>query len=291
MGCRVLKNHIHFDPTFFLLIAYILLTGGLVRMALFIFVILFHELAHVYVAKKFGYKLESFSLSPYGASLNYKEKIFQPKEELLIAIAGPLFNIILATITVSLWWAFPSFYNTTYLFVEQSYLFAFFNLLPCYPLDGGRVATALLQNITSRERAIKIVCILNIVFACCLFIIFFITCFFDFNPTFMVAGIFLILSLLSSQKQSKYVLISRLEKKLKNFSKCKFIYIKKSTSLAKIASKIDSVSFTIFVVDLDNKTVYIDENKILKLTLNFPLTLSIGQIIEKSYNSKTNQTR
>lgn len=279
MGCRILKKHLRFDPTFFLLIAYILLDGGIAGLLLFVTVVLLHELAHVLVAKKFGYRLESFSLSPYGASLNYKEKIFEAKEELLVAIAGPFVNIMLATVLVSLWWAFPSLYSFTNFFVKESYLFALFNLLPCYPLDGGRVATAILQNIVSRERAIKIVSVLNLVFAGFLFVMFIISCFIDFNPTFALGAIFLVLSLISTNSQSKYKMVSRFDKKLKNFSKCKFVYIKKSTSLAKIASKIDSSKFTIFVITLDGKTLFMDEEKILKLSLKYPLTLSIGEVL------------
>ncbi len=279
MGCRILKKHLRFDPAFFLLVAYLLLDGGITGLLLFVAVVLVHEFAHVLVAKHFGYKLESFSLSPYGASLDYKEKIFEPKEEFLIAISGPLVNITLATIIVSLWWVFPPFYMITSSFVKQSYLFALFNLLPCYPLDGGRVATALLQNIVSREKAIKIVSLLNLVFAIFLFGLFILSCFVDFNPTFALGGIFLILSLISTNSQSKYKLISKFDKKLKNFSKCKFVYIKKSTSLAKIASKIDSHKFTIFVVTTEGKTFFIDEDKVLKFTLKFPLTLTINEIL------------
>lgn len=281
MGNRFLKKiNMPIKPAFILLALYLIFTNGLTSLLLFVSVLGLHEGAHFLVAKKLGYRLESFSIAAYGASLNYKEKILDSKDEFLISLAGPVCNIVCATIVVALWWAFPTFYNISATFAKQSYIFGLLNLLPCYPLDGGRVAAAILQNVISRERAIKLITTFNIVLSAIFFLFFAISCFVNFNPTFALIGSFLILSLISND-DNKYVYANRLNKKIKNFAKVKFIYVKKSTSLAKLISKIDFNRYIIFVVNIDDKNIFLDEGKLFKLSLNFPLTLSIGDVLNQ----------
>ena len=267
-------------PAFILLALYLIFTNGISSFLLFFLVVALHEIAHFLVAKKLGYRLESFSLSSYGASLNYKEKILDCKDELLISVAGPVCNIVFAIVMAAIWWIFPAFFNVSAAFAKQSFIFGLINLLPCYPLDGGRVAAAVMQNVITRERAIKLISVFNVVLSAIFFLLFVLSCFIDFNPTFALIGIFLILSLISND-DGKYIFANRLNKKVKNFAKVKFIYIKKSTSLAKMISKIDFNKYTIFVVNIDEKNLFLDEEKILKLSLNFPLTKSIQEILNQ----------
>lgn len=263
-----------------MLALYLIFTEGLSSFLIFVCVVALHEFAHFLVAKKLGYKLEKFSLAAYGASLDFKQKILDKNDEFLIAFAGPLCNIVCATIVVALWWAFPSLYNLTAQFARQSYIFGLVNLLPCYPLDGGRCALSILQNVTSRERAVKLISGLNVVLSIIFFFLFFLSCFVDFNPTFALLGIFLILSLLANN-DAKYTLAFRLNKKVKNFAKVKLLYVKKSTTLAKMLSKVDWCRYTIFVVEFKGKNIFLGQDNLFKLSLNFPLTLSIGEILDQ----------
>ena len=137
MGARKLKNRIHFS--FLLLFLWFMLTRNVFSFFIFVAVVLSHEFGHYYVAKKLGYKLSNFVIAPYGVCLNYKEKYFSHKDEILIAIAGPLVNVILSIICTALWWVFPEFYGFSYDFVMQSLMLGLFNLLTFYPHDGGRI--------------------------------------------------------------------------------------------------------------------------------------------------------
>ncbi len=286
MGNRVLnifkKFPIH--PSFFLLFLYLVVCNGIESFFIFVFVVLIHEFAHAWTAKRLGYKLDNFFLTPYGASLNYKEKTFDSKDEIYISLAGPLINIILGIAMASLWWIFPEIYNYTSTIVNQSFLFAIFNLLPCYPLDGGRIFLNLFSQNVDRKKIVKILIMFNIFFSAIFFILFIISCINDFNPTFVLAGIFMILGLVEGNTKSKYKLISSFTKKTKNFSKVRILFINQTTPLLKVIKKIDNGKFTLFAVDNGEKIIFLDEKKVLSLALVFPVTLPIEKVLDQIRN-------
>ncbi len=163
-----IKVYLHY--TWFIvvaLISYILATGffpetfpnhstsiywilGIIS-AVFLFVsVLLHELSHSVVAKRMKLKVASITLFFFGGVASISEEHITPKKEFLMAIAGPLLSLVLA-----------AFFFTTYKFsgifaVEaiSSYLYkinifiAIFNMVPGFPLDGGRVFRSIIWKIT-----------------------------------------------------------------------------------------------------------------------------------------------
>ena len=282
---RILRwnyKKIPIHPTFLLLFLWFILTKNISTFLLFTFVVLTHEYGHYLVAKKCGYKLDSFIIAPYGVNLNYKERAFDSKDEILIALAGPLVNIILSFIVVSLWWILPNLYNYTSDFVNQSLMLGLFNLLPCYPLDGGRIFIGLISQNMERKKAVKIIYYLNYLFSALLLVLFFITCFFDFNPTLCLCAVFLILGVVDSKFESKYQSLSFYKKKIKNFSKPLLLTVDENVCLAQLIKHIEINKFTIFVVNFSNlKTVFLDENHIKLMTLKYPLSQTLKEIIRQ----------
>ncbi len=285
MVSRILRwnyKKIPIHPTFLLLFLWFILTKNISTFLLFTFVVLTHEYGHYLVAKKCGYKLDSFIIAPYGVNLNYKERAFDSKDEILIALAGPLVNIILSFIVVSLWWILPNLYNYTSDFVNQSLMLGLFNLLPCYPLDGGRIFIGLISQNMERKKAVKIIYYLNYLFSALLLVLFFITCFFDFNPTLCLCAVFLILGVVDSKFESKYQSLSFYKKKIKNFSKPLLLTVDENVCLAQLIKHIEINKFTIFVVNFSNlKTVFLDENHIKLMTLKYPLSQTLKEIIRQ----------
>lgn len=287
MGNRILrikdklkKSPIH--PSFILFFLWFVFTKNLPSFFMFAVVVLSHELGHFLVARKLGYKLDSFTLAPYGISLNYKDKVFESRDEVLIALAGPLVNIILSLVLVSLWWVVPDIYNYTDTLVSQSFLLGIFNLLPCYPLDGGRIMVGLLQKTFSRDRAIKITRIFNYLFSALLFLLFFITCFIDFNPTLCLCGVFLIIGIIDSKFECKYQPISLLKKENKNFSRPSFYTVSSDVKLSSLLKHIELNKLTIFVVSFKNgKTIFLDEEKVKRLALNFSINTTLSEIFKQ----------
>lgn len=273
------KSHIH--PTFLIFLSYFIFSHNLPYFLTFLASVLTHEFGHYYVAKKRGYKLDNFYLAPYGACLNYKEKVFESRDELMIAFAGPCINLVLSVSFVCLWWIFPSLYNFTYDFVFQSVILALINLLPCYPLDGGRVMVGLFSQNSQRARVIKVLKVLNYIFSGVFFILFIASCFINFNPSFALIGGFLLMGNLDFNEEGKYQ-ISIIKNRAKNFSKPMFIYVYEDVCIKELLCRIEQNKHTIFILELsEGKTQFLDENKVKALALAYPLTMSLGEIVKQ----------
>ena len=112
--------------------------------------IVFHEFAHSLVARRFGMEMSGITLFVFGGVAEMKEEPRSPKAEFFMAIAGPLSSVVLAFA----FWGVAQFGRVTgwpsqlsgvlgYLGWINIMLVAF-NLIPAFPLDGGRVARSIL---------------------------------------------------------------------------------------------------------------------------------------------------
>lgn len=112
------------------------------------FCILLHELGHTSIIQWFGFPVDKIVLSLLGGltKISDTETILhfaqKPKKELLMAIAGPVVNLILAGCFFLLHFFFPSWFF--YGLATLNLLLGLFNLIPAFPMDGGRILRALL---------------------------------------------------------------------------------------------------------------------------------------------------
>lgn len=122
-----------------------------VAVAIGIFIsIVFHEFAHSIVARHFGLEMRGITLFLFGGVAEMGREPPGPKSEFLIAIAGPISSLLLAyifwlteTIAKAGGWPTP-FTGVIATLVLINFWVAMFNLVPAFPLDGGRVLRALL---------------------------------------------------------------------------------------------------------------------------------------------------
>jgi len=127
-------------------------TTGLKLASSFIYSILFfaslllHELSHSYVAKKNNIEIKNITLFLFGGVANIEREPDNPKVELLMAIAGPLMSVILGFIYLGISYLIPQkIFNLTFFNLGIINIFlAVFNLIPGFPLDGGRVLRAII---------------------------------------------------------------------------------------------------------------------------------------------------
>lgn len=129
--------------------------------------VLLHEYGHVLMARKFGIGTQDITLLPIGGVARLDRSPSDPKVELLVAVAGPAVNVALALI-IAIWlkaeqMILPSekiLFPLSRDFLANLFRFnvfmLLFNLLPAFPMDGGRVLRAVLAMKLSRVKATRI---------------------------------------------------------------------------------------------------------------------------------------
>src|SRR6059058_1250846 len=137
--------------------------GGVLLVLLLFLCVVLHEFGHSFAAKHFGINTPDITLLPIGGVARLERMPEEPKQELIIAIAGPLVNVVIA---LGLFVAGGSQALLNPTTVEGGGLIAqlltiniilvLFNLLPAFPMDGGRVLRALLATRMSYARATQV---------------------------------------------------------------------------------------------------------------------------------------
>ena len=155
-----MKFRIDLKILFFLILFYF--TNQLKMYILIMLFCFIHECGHMIVAKCLGFKIRSIELMPFGFFIeicanidDYNKKILKSNmvelKKIFISIAGPLINLILAIIFINI--------NSemSEVFVYSNLLIFVFNLIPIYPIDGGRVLKSVISIFKGRKRANVIV--------------------------------------------------------------------------------------------------------------------------------------
>ncbi len=146
------------------------LYGILVTLALFTLVLL-HELGHSLAAIGYGIPVKDITLLPIGGVARLERMPEKPLHELVVALAGPLVNVLLGAVLlpVILFWIIvqgasfslstlsqPGWVGLLFFLFTANVSLAVFNMIPAFPLDGGRVLRAALGFFTNYQRATTI---------------------------------------------------------------------------------------------------------------------------------------
>lgn len=175
---------VRLHPTFFLLPAFLVLPDVLkgelqeAAVALGVMLLVFasviaHEFGHILMGRRLGAATEDIVLTPLGGAAMFRSGFERPRNELLIAIAGPAVNLAVVAMLVALLQVpglRPAIEGTSAGFVVRTLLIVngllmIFNLVPIFPMDGGRILRALLSMLTGRIRATSIAAIIGILLA------------------------------------------------------------------------------------------------------------------------------
>lgn len=128
------------------------LVGGFPVFVICVLTALLHECGHIFCAARLGYECTRISLMPYGAAAVCDIEGISPSDELRLALAGPAVNFFICVAVAGLWWFFPETYAYTDILFYANSAMLVLNLLPAYPLDGGRAAKCALVRFLKPSR-------------------------------------------------------------------------------------------------------------------------------------------
>lgn len=210
---RGIRVHVHW--TFLILLAYIAYLGysggktgieilGEIALVLIVFVcVLLHEFGHALTAQHFGVQTKDITLLPIGGIANLERMPEEPRQEFWITIAGPLVNLVIAglaflliavlglTAMVSEFTLGTPTWAKVLLFIFGANLTLFlFNLLPAFPMDGGRILRSVLSMRMPRDKATRIAAAVGRFFA----IGFVVFGLFNGQPFLALIGVFIFLA-------------------------------------------------------------------------------------------------
>ena len=246
---------IHPATVIFLVILFI--TGFSSVIFPYIVAVTLHELGHAYVAKKCGYRLNKIWVLPFGACISFKEFSFDPKDEIKIAFAGPVVNLILIILTMACWWIFPISYAYTYTFAITNFSIAIFNLLPVFPLDGGRILTGMLRINIKPKKVFKFACLINYIFSLLFFVLFIVSIFISINFSFILISIFLFVGTFEGKFQGKYspILYQKSKRRKSKPISVKNFCVQSYTPFYKVIPEINSNKFNMIYVQYPSERI------------------------------------
>ena len=200
-----IKYNVH--PLFFVVGFYYAITGRIFIFLVYSFSALIHETGHAIAAEKAGYKLNKITLTPFGAIAKGNIEGLKFYDEMIIAAAGPFINLAIGLLFVAFWWIFPEVYAFTDVAAEANFTLALVNLIPAYPLDGGRILSALLSIKLGEKRAFTICKIIGASFGALLVLGFILTLFYTPNVSLLIFGVFVFICAVCRDEELKYVKI------------------------------------------------------------------------------------
>jgi Zn-dependent protease len=148
-----------------LLLAFLIISPSYFVLWVIIFVfVLMHEIAHSLTAKRYGIEVKKILLLPMGGASIIDFSKVKPEQEFKISVAGPISNIVAgAVFAVSLFFM-PGgilssggvFHSALLWLAEVNMALGILNLIPGFPMDGGRILRAYLQERTDYFRATSV---------------------------------------------------------------------------------------------------------------------------------------
>ena len=139
---------------------------GIVFILLLFVCVVLHEFGHIFAARRYGIRTPDVTLLPIGGVASLERMPEKPSQEIVVALAGPAVNLVIAVLLMVVLGARFDFTQMAQLEQAQTTLIGrvaaanvallVFNLIPAFPMDGGRVLRALLATGLGYTRATRV---------------------------------------------------------------------------------------------------------------------------------------
>ena len=227
------------------------------KMLLGFSIVIIHEIIHYATARALGFNGFCIEILPIGASLKLKDlEEATIKEDLLISISGPLGNFAMAFIGYLIYIYFKT--DAILIFIQYNLALGSFNLLPAFPLDGGRILRDILETRFLYKKANEIALKISIILA---YLLIGINIFFlllrIFNISLILIAIFILYMSKKEKERIVYVImgytIKKREKLInRGYIENKHISVYYKLTLLELLNLVDKNKYNIFTV-LDDK--------------------------------------
>lgn len=257
-------------PLFWLWVCSAIWTGYFIEILTLMVLVVIHELGHISAAESYGWRIHSMQLLPFGGVAKMEEWGTVPSlEEIIVALAGPFQHLWM--ILISFLFHFTGFWSKewTDYFILCNLLIGGFNLLPIYPLDGGRVFQALLSYFIPYRLCILITLWFGIVGSILLVISSFILALDGVLLHLLLLSLFLVYSnvMALKQKNIQYIrfLLRRREKGISHRAQIRTLCVNERDPLWQVVKHWYKEHYHVFkVIDRKGRVIgMIPEEKIL----------------------------
>ena len=273
-----MKISIH--PLFFIFGIYFALTGKVFLFLNFTLTALIHEIGHSITAERLGYKMNKITLMPYGTVVNGAIEGLSYKDEIKIAISGPLFNMMICVLFTCLFWLIPEFYPYLESVVFSNLCIFTVNLLPAYPLDGGRILNAILCLKLSRKTSLRVVKAIGITISALLFALFIYSLIINApNPSILFFGGFILIGSLQKVKENAYVRAYFCQNtSTKRIQECKHLVLSEGVLLKHLIAFTNSATLYTLEIKSANGNIFLSQEETSALICSYRLYDDIAVI-------------
>ncbi len=188
------------------------LAGGLYTLLTAYSVVAIHELFHLFAALLVRERVGTIIIMPFGITVRLSKALIRNTyKEIFIAASGPVANVLMLCLSPLLARYYGNTSLSLILFNTLNWAVLLMNLLPCLPLDGGRIVKALLTRKIGYISAISVMRRLSRAVICCLGILCGILLILTkLNISLVMTTSFLTLHLSEEQKQNEYIIMQEL---------------------------------------------------------------------------------
>ncbi|MEH7442326.1 M50 family metallopeptidase [Bacillus sp. JJ1122] len=262
-----LLRKIQIHPLLWMVIALAVATAHFIELMMVLLIIFVHEMGHGAAASFFSWRIKKIALLPFGGVAEMDEHGNRPlKEELIVVLAGPLQHLWMIGLAYILYLngIFPEKWHS--LFIEYNWMVLLFNLLPIWPLDGGKLIFILFSMNSSFQIAHLRTIYLSIGSLAIFSIVLMILAPLTLN-VWVIIG-FLAFSLHYEWKQRRFIfmrfLMERHYGKQADFRQLKPINVEENEVVGQVLEKFQrGCKHPIIIKQVNGKETVMDENELL----------------------------